>query len=84
VTLLNSTFCPPPVMGIFFDSRRSSWGTPDLGRNRHHLGGNGFILGFIETGIVAAGLTGFYTQFFYGLILILALISHRYVGLKRK
>jgi hypothetical protein len=33
---------------------------------------------------VAAGLTGFFTQFFYGLILILALISHRYVGLKRK
>jgi hypothetical protein len=33
---------------------------------------------------VAAGLTGFYTQFFSGVILILALISHRYVGLKKK
>jgi hypothetical protein len=29
-------------------------------------------------------LTGFYTQFFYGLILILALISHRYAGLKKR
>jgi ribose/xylose/arabinose/galactoside ABC-type transport system permease subunit len=37
-----------------------------------------FIVGFIETGLIAAGLTGFYTQFFYGLVLILSLITHRF------
>ena len=28
--------------------------------------------------IIASGLTGFFTQFFYGLIIILSLISHRF------
>ena len=43
-----------------------------------------FIMGFIESGIVAAGLTGFYTQFFFGLILIIALIGHKFNGLEKK
>jgi len=43
-----------------------------------------FILGFIETGIISSGLTGFYTKFFFGLIIILALISHKFTGLKKK
>jgi simple sugar transport system permease protein len=42
------------------------------------------ILGFLETGIISSGLTGFYTKFFFGLILILALISHRFSGLSKK
>ena len=37
-----------------------------------------FIIGFIQTGIIASGLTGFYTQFFYGLVMILSLIGHRF------
>jgi len=36
------------------------------------------IVGFINTGIIAAGLTGFYTQFFYGLVIILSLLGHRF------
>jgi len=35
-----------------------------------------FTVGFIATGIVAAGLTGFYVQFFYGLVIILAIVGH--------
>ena len=35
------------------------------------------IVSFIETGVVGAGLSGFYVQFFYGVIIILALIGHR-------
>jgi simple sugar transport system permease protein len=42
------------------------------------------ILGFMESGIIAAGLTGFYTQFFFGLILILALMSHKFSGLRKQ
>jgi simple sugar transport system permease protein len=38
-----------------------------------------FTVGFIETGIIAAGLTGFYTQLFYGLVIILSLAVHRLI-----
>jgi ribose/xylose/arabinose/galactoside ABC-type transport system permease subunit len=33
---------------------------------------------FIQTGVVGAGLSGFYVQFFYGLIIILSLLGHRW------
>lgn len=38
----------------------------------------GFTVSFIQTGVVGVGLSGFYTQFFYGLIIILSLIGHRW------
>ena len=50
-------------------------------------GGIGTILGstigsvtvsFIQTGVVGVGLSGFYVQFFYGLIIILSLLGHRW------
>ena len=50
-------------------------------------GGVGTILGsvigsltvsFIQTGVVGIGLSGFYVQFFYGLIIILSLLGHRW------
>jgi len=37
-----------------------------------------FTVGFVTTGIIAAGLTGFWTQFFYGLVIILSLLGHRF------
>jgi len=37
-----------------------------------------FTVGFVSTGIIAAGLTGFWTQFFYGLVIILSLLGHRF------
>jgi simple sugar transport system permease protein len=36
------------------------------------------VVGFISTGIIAAGFTQFYTQLFYGLVIIISLIGHRY------
>ncbi len=39
-----------------------------------------FIIAFIETGIIAAGLTAYVTQFFNGLVIILSLIGHRFNG----
>ena len=50
-------------------------------------GGVGTVIGsaigaltvsFIQTGVVGAGLSGFYVQFFYGLIIILSLLGHRW------
>lgn len=88
VTLLNNTFWPTTGEGYLLLILAAVFlgGTPTWGGIGTIWGAviGAFILGFIETGIIASGLTGFYTQFFYGLILILALISHRYVGLKRK
>ena len=36
------------------------------------------IVSLIQTGIVGVGLSGFYVQFFYGLIIILSLLGHRW------
>ena len=36
------------------------------------------IISFIQSGIISAGLTGFYLQFFNGLIIVLALLGHRW------
>ncbi len=57
-------------------------GTPAWGGVGTLVGGavGSTIVSFIETGVIAAGLTGFYTQFFYGLIIILSLIGHRFNG----
>lgn len=38
-----------------------------------------FIIGAIEAGIVAVGLTGFYTQFIYGLIIVLSVAMHAWL-----
>lgn len=37
-----------------------------------------FTVAFIQTGVVGAGLSGFHVQFFYGLIIILSLLGHRW------
>jgi len=34
-------------------------------------------VGSIETGIIAAGLTGYFTQFFDGIVIVLSLVTHR-------
>ena len=38
-----------------------------------------FIIGAIEAATVAVGLTGFYTQFIYGFIIVLSVIMHTYL-----
>lgn len=38
------------------------------------------IVSFMETGVIASGLSGFYVQFLSGLIIILALLGHRFHG----
>lgn len=55
-------------------------GTPTWGGVGTILGGatGAVIVSFIQVGIVSAGLDGFYVQFFNGLIIILALIGHRW------
>ncbi len=66
----------PVLAGIFVG------GTPTWGGIGTVIGGvfGVSIVSFIETGVIAAGLTGFYTQFVYGIIIISSLIGHRLNG----
>lgn len=41
-----------------------------------------FIIGAIEAATVAIGLTGFWTQLIYGLIIVLSVIMHTYLRKK--
>jgi ribose/xylose/arabinose/galactoside ABC-type transport system permease subunit len=64
-----------PVLASVFVGGTPTWG----GIGTVAGGGVGaLIVSFIQTGVVAAGLTGFYVQFFNGLIIILSLIGHRW------
>jgi len=80
--LVNNTFWPTTGDGYLLATLAAVFvgGTPTWGGVGTVAGGviGAFIVGFIETGLIAAGLTGFYTQFFYGLVLVLALIGHRF------
>ena len=47
------------------------------GHHFRHVPG-AFIIGAIEAATVAVGLTGFWTQLIYGLIIVLSVIMHTY------
>ena len=80
--LINSTFYPTTGDSYLLSVLAAVYvgGTPTWGGVGTVMGGviGAFSVGFIETGIIASGLTGFFTQFFYGLVIILSLISHRF------
>jgi simple sugar transport system permease protein len=81
-SMLNNTFYPTsgeglllPVLAAIFVGGTPTWG--GVGTVPGAIIG-AFIIGFIETGVIAAGLTGYYTRFFYGLIIILSLVGHKF------
>src|SRR4051794_1876228 len=87
-TLINTVWWPTtgdgfllPVLASVFVGGTPSWG--GVGTVVGSAIGAG-IVSFIETGVIANGLTGYYTQFFYGLIIILSLISHRFAGKRNR
>lgn len=86
--LVNNTFWPTTGDGYLLNTMAAVYigGTPTWGGIGTIIGSamGAFIMSFLETGIIACGLTGFYTKFFFGLIIILALISHKFSGVKRK
>ncbi len=81
-TMINFTWWPtagdsyllPTLAAVFVG------GTPTWGGIGTIIGGTigAVIVAFIQVGIVSAGLDGFYVQFFNGLIIILALLGHRW------
>lgn len=81
-TMINFTWWPSageayllPVLAAVFVG-----GTPTWGGVGTVAGGamGAVIVSFIQTGIVASGLSGFFVQFFNGLIIILSLLGHRW------
>ena len=81
-TMVNYTWWPTTGDGYLLPAIASVFvgGTPTWGGVGTIAGGaiGALIVSFIQSGIVAAGLSGFYVQFFNGLIIILALIGHRW------
>ena len=61
-------------------------GTPGIGGVGTVAGAvvGAFTVGFIESGIVAAGLTGYWTQFIYGIVIVLSLVTHRLYSPRHK
>ena len=81
-TLINFTWWPTAGEGYFLPVLASVFvgGTPTWGGVGTVVGGaiGALIVSFIQSGVVGAGLSGFYVQFFDGVIIILALIGHRW------
>ena len=81
-TMVNFTWWPTTGDGYLLPAIASVFvgGTPTWGGVGTITGGaiGALIVSFIQSGIVAAGLSGFYVQFFNGLIIILALLGHRW------
>jgi simple sugar transport system permease protein len=81
-TMVNFTWWPTTGDGYLLPAIASVFvgGTPTWGGVGTITGGaiGALTVSFIQSGIVAAGLSGFYVQFFNGLIIILALLGHRW------
>jgi simple sugar transport system permease protein len=81
-TMINFTWWPTSGDGYLLPALASVFvgGTPTWGGIGTVFGGaiGALTVSFIQTGIVGAGLSGFYVQFFNGLIIILSLLGHRW------
>lgn len=81
-TMINFTWWPTAGDGYLLPVLASVFvgGTPTWGGIGTIAGGaiGTLIVSYIQTGVVAAGLSGFYVQFFNGLIIVLALLGHRF------
>ena len=81
-TMINFTWWPTSGDGYLLPVLASVFvgGTPTWGGIGTIAGGavGALIVSFIQTGVVGAGWSGFYIQFFYGMIIILSLLGHRW------
>jgi ribose/xylose/arabinose/galactoside ABC-type transport system permease subunit len=81
-TMINFTWWPTSGDGYLLPVVASVFvgGTPPWGGIGTVVGGaiGALTVSFIQTGVVGVGLSGFYVQFFYGLIIVLSLLGHRW------
>jgi len=82
LSLINNTWWPTAGDGYLLRTLAAVFigGTPTWGGVGTVAGAalGALSVGFIETGLIGAGLTAFWTQFAYGLVIILSLIGHRF------
>jgi simple sugar transport system permease protein len=82
--LVNQNWWPTTGDGLLLPTLAAVFvgGTPTWGGIGTVIGSafGAATIAFIETGIIAAGLTGYVTQFFYGLVIILSLLGQRFNG----
>lgn len=81
VCLINQSFLPSLGEGYLLPGLAAIFvgGTPIWG-GVGTIGGaviGAATVAFIESGIIAAGLTGFFTQFIFGIVIVLSLLGHR-------
>lgn len=82
--LINLNFWPTAGDGLLLVVLAAVFlgGTPTWGGVGTVAGGaaGAATVAFIEPGIIAVGLTGFYTQFVYGLVIVASLLTHKIAG----
>jgi simple sugar transport system permease protein len=82
--LVNRTWYPTTGDGYLLTTLAAVFlgGTPTWGGVGTVVGSalGALTITIIEPGLLAVGLSGYYTQFFYGLVVILSLIGHRFNG----
>jgi simple sugar transport system permease protein len=87
-TLINTVWWPSTGDGLLLPVLAAVFigGTPTWGGIGTVVGGaiGAAIVAFIESGVISAGLDGYFTQFAYGLIIILSLIGHRFMGARQR
>lgn len=81
-SVINFTWWPTAGDGYLLPVLASVFvgGTPYWGGSGTVVGGviGTFTVSFIQTAVVAAGLSGYYVQFVSGIIIILSLLGHRW------
>lgn len=81
--LVNLHFWPTCGEGFLLTALAAVFvgGTPVWGGTGTVLGSfvGAFIIRFIETGLIATGFTGFWTQLVYGLVIVLSIITHTFL-----
>jgi simple sugar transport system permease protein len=85
-TLVNFTWWPTQGFGFLLLALAAVFvgGTPTWGGVGTIIGavfGVG-VIAYMEVGVVAIGMSGVWRQFFNGLIIILAILGHRFHGMR--
>jgi simple sugar transport system permease protein len=87
ISLLNVNFYPNVGAGLLLPTLAAVFvgGTPMFGGVGTVAGAlvGSMTISFINVGIVTSGFAGFYTDFVYGIVIVLSLIVHRVTGLRR-
>jgi simple sugar transport system permease protein len=88
ISLINVNFYPNAGEGLLLPVLAAVFvgGTPMFGGVGTVAGAlvGSMTISFINVGIVTSGFAGFYTDFLYGVVIVLSLVVHRLTGMQRR